>query len=408
MEHKKTVLQINAVYGRGSTGEIMKDISATALEQGWNSYIACSEKKSNDTKETGVIFIGNKLDHKVHALCTRICGLHGYFSNIATLLFLKKVNLIKPDIIHIHNIHSNFLNVNCLFRYINKKRIPTVISLHDCWFFTGKCYHYMYDECEKWKYGCGHCPRLKKEIPSYLFDFTKRVLRDRKKYIGDNPYVHIVGVSEWVTREAKESILKDRVYGTIYNGVDTNIFSVKMTSLREKLKISDKFVILGMANKWLSIENIDTLRYIVGNIDNKSVLVLIGCKDSTNLPDGVIGIKFVSDRNQLAMYYSMADVFVNVTKVDTLPTVNIEALACGTPVITYDSGGSSEILDEGTGYVVPYGDYEGLLHSIEIVKRNGKKYYTRNCVERVGAVFDNRKCYKEYINLYNTLVNAEL
>ena len=407
MKKKKVVLQINAVYGQGSTGEIVKDISNTAVELGWDSYIACSQKVYNDVKENNMIYIGNSLDHKIHSLCSRLFGLHGYFSHISTFLFLKKVDRIKPDIIHIHNIHSNFITVNMLFRYINKRKIIAIISLHDCWFFTGKCYHYMYDKCNKWRDNCGKCPRLKKEIPSYFFDFSKNILKNKKKYIGDNSLVHVVGVSEWITNEAKKSILKDRVYGTIYNGVDLNIFSKKASFLREKLNFQDKFVLLGMANKWLSKDNRDTLKYISENLDDQSILVLIGCEEKIKLTDKIFGVPFISDRNRLAEFYSMADVFVNVTKVDTLPTVNIEALACGTPVITYDSGGSREILNDKTGYVVPYGDYVQLYQSIKNVKNNGKNYYTNYCIERTNEFFDNRKCYRDYINLYNSLLNLQ-
>ncbi len=408
MARKKIVLQINAVYEQGSTGGIVKDISNAAVMHGWNSYIACPQKISNDTKEKYIIRIGNSLDHKIHSFGSRLFGLHGYFSKIATLLFLKKLNEIKPDVIHIHNIHSNYINVNMLFRYINKKQIPTIVSLHDCWFFTGKCYHYMYDGCERWKYGCGHCPRLKKEIPSFFFDFTRKVLKDKKKYIGNNPFVFVVGVSEWVTGEAKKSVLKDRVYGTRHNGVDINIFSKKASYLRRDLKLEDKFVILGMANKWLSSDNVDTLKFVTENIDDESTLVLLGCKDSTNLSDRVLGIPFITDREQLAQYYSMADVFVNVTKVDTLPTVNIEALACGTPVITYDSGGSAEIINYRTGEVVQYGDYKALFHSIEKIKKNGKEYYSSSCIERSHSLFDCQKCYEDYIVLYNLLLNHSI
>lgn len=404
---KKIVLQINAVYGQGSTGEIVKDISNTAVELGWDSYIACSQKIIDDVREKNIIYIGNWLDHKIHSFCSRLFGLHGYFSHISTFLFLKKLDRLMPDIIHIHNIHSNYINVNMLFRYINKKRIITIISLHDCWFFTGKCYHYMYDGCNKWKDGCGECPRLKKEIPSYFFDFSRKVLKNKKKYIGNNPFVHVVGVSNWITNEAKKSILKDRVYGTIRNGVDLEIFSKKNSFLKVELNLQGKFIILGMANKWLSKNNLDTLKYITENIDNQSVIVLIGCKERVKLPDKVFGVSFISDRNKLAEFYSMADVFVNVTKVDTLPTVNIEALACGTPIITYDSGGSGEILNDKTGYVVPYGDYIQLYHSIEKVKYNGKSCYTKYCVEHAHMLFNNRECYRDYVDIYNNLLNLQ-
>lgn len=404
MGQKKTVLQINAVYGKGSTGEITRDISAVALECGWDSYVACPIMPSDITKETGIILIGNSLDHKLHAIFSRLFGLQGYYSHIATFIFLKKIEAISPNVIHIHNIHSNYLNINMIFRYIRRKRIPTVISLHDCWYYTGKCYHYLYDNCSRWKEKCGSCPRLKKEIPSYLGDYTRLVLADRKKYIGNNPYVYVVGVSDWITSEAKKSVLKSRVFGTIHNGVDLSVFAPKNDNLRKKLQLTDKFVILGMANKWLSEDNIDTLRYITEKIDKNSALVLIGCKRDSALPVGVIGIPFVKDRNLLASYYSMADVFVNVTKVDTLPTVNIESIACGTPVVTYDSGGSAEIVDEATGCVVPYGDYKELFRCIEFVKKKGKKYYSNSCVERSRAKYDNRSCYKEYVSLYENIL----
>lgn len=404
MGKKKAVLQINAVYGKGSTGEISRDISAVALECGWDSYVACSIKPSGITKETGIILIGNLLDHKLHAMFSRLFGLQGYYSHIATYVFLKKIDAINPNIIHIHNIHSNYLNMKMLFRYIKRKKIPTIISLHDCWYYTGKCYHYLYDNCSRWQEKCGSCPRLKKEIPSYFSDCTRLVLADREKYIGNNPYVNVVGVSDWITSEARKSVLKSRVFGTIHNGVDLSVFLPKNDNLRDELQLTDKFVILGMANKWLSEDNVDTLRYITEKIDQDSALVLIGCKQDSELPVGVIGIPFVKDRNLLASYYSMADVFVNVTKVDTLPTVNIESIACGTPVVTYNSGGSAEIVDKETGYVVPYGDYKELFCSIESVKKNGKRHYSASCVARSRAKFDNRNCYKEYISLYESIL----
>ena len=404
MRKKKAVLQINAVYGKGSTGEISKDISAVALECGWDSYVACSIKPSGITKETSIFLIGNLVDHKLHAMFSRLFGLQGYYSHIATYVFLKKIDAISPDIIHIHNIHSNYLNMKMLFRYIKRKKIPTIISLHDCWYYTGKCYHYLYDNCSRWQEKCGRCPRLKKEIPSYLCDCTRFVLADREKYIGNNPYVYVVGVSDWITSEARKSVLKSRVFGTIHNGVDLSVFSPKKDNLRDELQLTDKFVILGMANKWLLEDNIDTLRYITEKIDQDSALVLIGCKRDSKLPVGVIGIPFVKDRNLLASYYSMADVFVNVTKVDTLPTVNIESIACGTPVVTYNSGGSAEIVDGETGYAVPYGDYKELFRSIELVKKNEKKHYSASCVARSHAKFDNRNCYKEYVSLYENIL----
>ncbi len=397
------LLQINAVYGRGSTGIIVKDISQMVIDNGWESYVASAEIKGEETNGTHLITVGSRLDHKLHAILSRLLGLQGYFSILVTRKLLKKIDRIKPDIIHIHNLHSNYINVNLLFKYIKANRITTVITLHDCWFFTGKCYHYLYDNCEKWKTHCKKCPRLRAEIPSLIFDFSSHVFEDRKKWIGENEYVHIVGVSKWITNEAIQSILSKRVYGTIYNGVDLQVFHPIENSKRKELGIDDKFVILGMANKWLAQENEETFKQYLKKKKENWVLLLLGSQDMHTTFKGVIGLPYVQDRKEMASLYSMADVFVNITKVDSLPTVNIEALACGTPIVTYESGGSAEIVSKDVGISVPYGNTEALIASIEEIENIGKAFYLDKCVQRAKTNYDIRSCYKEYLELYQSL-----
>lgn len=397
------LLQINAVYGRGSTGIIVKDISQMVIDNGWESYVASAEIKGDETNGTHLITVGSRLDHKLHAILSRLLGLQGYFSILVTRKLLIKIDRIKPDIIHIHNLHSNYINVNLLFKYIKANRITTVITLHDCWFFTGKCYHYLYDNCEKWKTHCKQCPRLRAEIPSLIFDFSSHVFEDRKKWIGENEYVHIVGVSKWITNEAIQSILSKRVYGTIYNGVDLQVFHPIENSKRKELGIDDKFVILGMANKWLAQENEETFKQYLKKKKENWVLLLLGCQDMHTTFKGVIGLPYVQDRKEMASLYSMADVFVNITKVDSLPTVNIEALACGTPIVTYESGGSAEIVSKDVGFSVPYGNIEALIASIEEIENIGKAFYLDKCVQRAKTNYDIRSCYKEYLELYQSL-----
>lgn len=397
------LLQINAVYGQGSTGVIVKDISQMVMDNGWESYVASAEIKGEETNGTHLITVGSKLDHKLHAALSRLLGLHGYFSILATRKLLKKIDSIKPDIIHIHNLHSNYINVNLLFKYIKTNKITTVITLHDCWFFTGKCYHYLYDDCEKWKTHCKKCPRLRAEIPSLFFDFSSLVFEDRKKWIGENEYVHVVGVSKWITNEAAQSLLSKRVYGTIYNGVDIQLFQPTENSKRKELGITEKFVILGMANKWLAQENEETFKQYLKKKKENWVLVLLGCQDAQTISKGVIGLPYVQDRKELAGLYSMVDVFVNITKVDSLPTVNIEALACGTPVVTYASGGSAETVSKDVGITVPYGDTETLITSIEEIENLGKAFYSDKCVQRARKNHDIRCCYNAYLELYQSL-----
>lgn len=396
------VLQINAVYETGSTGEIIKGINYCAHKQGIETYIACASYNNDDNN---VVVIGNAIDHKLHALYSRVFCKQGYASKIATAKFLKKVGKINPDIIHLHNLHSNYINITMLFKYIKSHKIQTVITLHDCWYMTGKCCHFLDVGCEKWKTGCIGCPKLKGELPSIFIDNADKVLKDRKKYIGDNPYVHTVGCSEWVTGICKQSVISPTTFGTIHNGIDLDIFKPTKSSLRSKKGLEDKFVIMGMANKWLDPINADTYNYFTDNMSDNDVLMLIGCKPEQigNLPKNVIGIGFVSDRKELAEYYSAADAFVNTTKVDTFPTVNIEALACGTPVVTYNSGGSAEAVTDNTGFVVDFGDYKSLFNAVNIIKESNFEYAGK-CVSYSKEHFNKNNCYIEYLDLYKKLL----
>lgn len=395
------VLQINALIGRGSTGVIAKDIGTQLVNNGYEAFYASPEICNTDSTYK----IGNRLDHKLHAFLCRILGLQGYFSIFPTLKFIRWIKKLRPDIIQIHNLHSNYINYKILFSYIRKNKIRTIVTLHDCWFFTGKCFHYLYNGCEKWKDCCGNCPRLHAEQNSMFFDRTKKVLTDKKRFIGQNESVEFVAVSDWIAAQASRSIIKNRKITVIHNGIDLNVFYPRNTLNSFFDKFTDKFVILGMANKWLYEENIDTFKYIADNLSDDEVVLLVGCSENQkkSLPENVVGISF-ADSDFLAQLYSRADVFVNLTKVDTYPTVNMEALACGTPVVTFDSGGSKEsVIDGKTGYVVEFGYKKAILDSINQVHINGKSRYADICREYAIANFNKKTCYSKYIRLYENL-----
>lgn len=396
------VLQINAVYAQRSTGIIVKDINDELIRRGYESHIAYAI--SNYHPKNGYK-IGNKLDYKIHALLTRLLGKQGYFSIISTRRFLRYIDRIKPDIVHLHNLHSNYINLNILLEYLEHESIHTVITLHDCWFFTGKCFHYQVAKCDRFKDSCGDCPLIKKDVPSWFFDPTAKVLSDKKKLFNNIKSLTVVGVSNWISNEAKQGIFKDKGVVTIHNGVDINIFRPTPSEMREKLGLKDEFVILGSADKWLNPLNREAFKYILSSITPDMKIVIFGCnKDQQKqLPESVIGIGYITDRDEMAKLYSMSDVFVNITLEDSLPTVNIEAQACGTPVITYKSGGSPETISERTGIVVPKGDKEGLLKAILKIKDRGKAIYEQNCIDHVEKNFVIKDRYVEYVNLYNNI-----
>lgn len=396
------ILQVNAIYGSKSTGTIVKDIDLLLQSKGHESYVAF--QKSTEEPRHGYK-IGNKFDYKKHALLTRILGKQGYFSIASTKKFLRYIDKVKPDIVHLHNLHSNYINLNMLLEYLEHESIHTVITLHDCWFFTGKCFHYQVANCDRFKDSCGNCPLIKKDVPSWFFDPTAQVLSDKKKLFNNIKSLTVVGVSNWISSEAKKGIFKDKDVVTIHNGVDINIFRPTPSEMREKLGLKDDFVILGAANKWLDPLNRQVFKYILSNITPDMKIVIFGCdkEQLKQLPDSVIGIGYITDRNEISKLYSMADVFVNVTFEEALGLVNIESLACGTPVITYESGGSPETISERTGIVVPKGDKEGLLKAILKIKDRGKAIYEQNCIDHVEKNFVVEDRYKEYVDLYKKI-----
>lgn len=394
------VLQINAVYGFKSTGVIVKDIGDMLVKNGEDAYFAYQTAK--ESVENGYL-IGGKLSWKLHALCARVFGRQAYASKRATKKFLKWIDKIQPDVVHFHNLHSNYIHLNILCDYLAKKNIPVVITMHDCWYFTGKCTHYAPIKCDKWQDVCGHCPLNKSEQPSLFVDCTSKVLQDKTKHLLKLKNLTIVGCSEWVANEARKSKLGSANIQVIYNGVDTSIFTPHDSEIKKELGIEDEFVILGMADKWYAQQNREIVEKLIISQDEKTKIVIVGCKEEQTKYferfSKVIPLGYVTDRNRLSDIYAAADVFVNLTRADTLPTVNIESICCGTPVITFNCCGSPELVDEDCGFVVGEGDVEQLLGRIEKIKNTSISFDVR---EKQGK-FDKNECYKKYLDIYKNV-----
>lgn len=389
------VLQINAIYGAKSTGVIMRDIHELLQSQKQKSYVVAPEFASvpKDSYK-----IGNYIDYKIHALMTRVTGMQAYFSRLATKKLIKYMKIIKPDIVHVHNLHGNFINFNMLMNYLYINDISLVITMHDCWYFTGKCFHYIEDGCLKWQSECYKCVRKRKDVPNWFFDRVTKVHRDKKKYITQIKDVTVVGPSQWICNEAKKSFLSSTNIKCIYNGVDTDIFKSGNQVFRKTHHLENKFIIMGMANKWLDEKNCGLVRKIISVLQPDDLVVLIGTeeKDLTFDTDRIIAIPYVENRQELADLYDSADVFVNLTLADTFPTVNMEAICCGTPVITHDVGGCRETIDEHTGILVSIGDTDNLIKAIQTVKDG---CYCK-CAEIGAKKFSKSKNYEKYMEMY--------
>ena len=395
------VLQINAVYGVGSTGVIVEDMHNLSMENGIDSYVAYSTSRKRPDEVTNGYVIGKPFSKKMHGLLCRINGKQAYFSKGATKKLIEYIEKIKPDIVHLHNLHSNYIHLNIMLDFLGKNDISTVITLHDCWFYTGGCFHYTSVKCDKWLKECGNCPKKKGDTPAYLFDKSKKILADKKKYFGNIKDLTVVGVSEWISSEGEKTLFRGKTL-TIHNGIDTEFFVNTPSEIRKELGIEDKYVILGMANKWLLPINRETLDYFSKNMPEDAVLVLVGCnsEQKTALPKNVIGMEYIRQRDYLKKVYSMADVFVNCTREDSLSLVNVEAQASETPTVTYRNTGAKETVDNENSFSVESGDCKKLIETAFAVskKENGSK-----CRSFVCDKFDRNNNYLKFIELYNKI-----
>lgn len=410
----KKLLQINPVLRvNTSTGRIMQEIGELAMLHGWKTYMAYSKGRDGIKEcKSEIVPVGDVWSTAWHGLETRLLDRHGLASDRATREFIKRIEEIAPDIVHIHNIHGYFLNYRILFDFLSKSGIPVVWTVHDCWLYTGHCYYYSYAGCNKWQTGCGHCPQ-KKEFPaSYFSDRSHRNWLDKKTAFTSMPLdkLTIVPVSDWIREEMSRSFLKDYHFQVIHNGINTEVFDVyDATAVRQQYSLGDKHIFLGVASIWSREKGLADFIKMSELIGQDEVIVLVGIKpeDMKLLPKNVVAIARTENIRQLAELYSAADVFINPTWQDNYPTVNLEAIACGTPVVTYRTGGSIEAITDTTGFIVEQGDVAGLVDAARCIIRRGKEAYRNVCRQYAVANFRKEDRYADYLNLYRQLTEGE-
>lgn len=399
------VVQINAIYGSKSTGTIVRDIQTCCEENGIACYVAysISDRLTHDVPRG--YRIGNLFTAKWHAFASRLFGKQAYFNRFSTWRFIRWLDKLKPDVVHLHNLHSNYICLNYLLRFLAERDIPVVITMHDCWYYTGGCVHYTSVECKRWQTTCGQCPQ-RKSIPSWFHDSTSSVLKDRAHFLNAIPRLTMVGVSEWIVGEVKQSAIKNKSAICIHNGFDLNVFRPIPSEKKEQLSIKTRFVILGPGEKWLLPVNKPTLDYFIERMSKDTSMVLFGC---SFIPEGlsskIVPVGYIKNRQEMAELYSMADVFVNCSREDTLSSLNLECQACGTPVVTYDATGSAETVDGECGFSVPTGDAEALWNTAEKVLEIGKDKLTNKCRAWIETSFEKNANYREYIDLYGSITN---
>lgn len=398
----RKILQINVCLNL-STGRIAQSIGEAAMKHGWESYIAFSSREPIVPCKSKVIKVGRFYDPYLHYIENRIFDREGLSSRRATRKLIQQINDIQPDIIQLHNIHDHWLNYKLLFEFLNTTDIQVVWTFHDCWAFTGHCFHFVTKKCERWKTGCYDCP-LVHEYPNTILDRSTKNYALKKQLFKGCKNLTIVPCSDWMGDFVKKSFLNDKKIHVIKNGLDINVFR---PSFKEQFLEDGKCRILAVSNVWnkeKGLEDIYELRNILPE-DYLITIVGLTSEQVKTLPTGIMGIQRTQNVQELVELYSKSDVLINPTYADTFPTINLEALACGTPVITYKTGGSPEAIDEKTGAVVDQGDVNALSEKIkEFMSYNFKRTHSEECRQRVIEMFDKDKCFEQYITLYEDIL----
>ena len=395
-----TLLQINVTSNWGSTGKIVEQIGSMAIAHGWNSYVAYG--RVNTPSENKLIKVGSLFDVYEHYVENLFLDNEGLASRKATRRFINTINAIQPDVVHLHNIHDHFVNYKILLNYLASKNIPVVWTQHDQWITTGHCM-YSINGCDRWQIECFDCPMSR----WFSCDQSRRNFLLKKNLCAQITSLTIVPVSNWLAKNIRLSHLKERPIEVIHNGIDLNVFTPQVSDIKLRYNLdADKKIVLGVAALWDERKGLKDFYKLVKLLPKEEYIIVIVGRLIEKQPNTIEGcqIRFI-DRTQtsldLAQLYSAASVFVNPTYQDNYPTTNLEAMACGTPVITYDTGGSPESIDENTGVVLSQGDIIGLKESV--VKLSSGNYQEA-CVNKAKREFDNKKCFQKYLDLYQKLL----
>lgn len=389
------IVQINITCGIGSTGKICVEVSKLLTQQGIENYILYSSGYSDyplSMKYTSDLYI------KTQALKTRLNGNYGFNAQLATKRLIAHLENIQPDVVHLHNLHGHNCNIERLMEYLKRKHIRVFWTFHDCWVFTAYCPHFTLEKCDKWKTGCKECSQRRQF--SWIFDKSTELYQRKKKAL-EGVDLTILTPSVWLKSVVKQSFLKEYSVKVINNGIDLTVFRPTSSDFRIKHHCQKKLIVLGVAYQWVARKGLDVFVELAKRLDaEKYQIVLVGTDDEVDkrLPENIISIHHTHNQVELAEIYTAADVFANPTREEVFGLVNVEALACGTPGVTFNTGGSPECYDRNCGTVVECEDIDAMEKEIvRICKEH--VFDEKNCINR-ACVFDKEKTYQEYVELY--------
>lgn len=389
------VLMINVVCGIRSTGRICTDLATELEKQGHEVKIAYGREQVPQQFRKYAVRIGSDFDVKLHGLKARVLDAAGFGSKRATEKFIKWVREYDPDVIHLHNIHGYYINIEVLFKYLKTCGKKIIWTLHDCWAFTGHSAYCDAIDCRKWKDGCRKCPQLK-EYPKAMIDLSCINWKKKRALFTRISNMIIVTPSYWLEGYVKQSFLKEYPVKVIHNGIDTSQFYPMVNDFRKLYNLEDKYILLGVATSWDDMKGYSDFIKLSEMLDERYKIVMVGLTDKQlgELPSKILGIKRTSSVKELAYIYNSADLFLNLTYCENYPTVNIEAMACGTPVLTYQTGGSPEIVKKYGGIVIKKGDLKSVCSAI----KEHRDEKIKN--DFVPGENDNRLVIKKYLENY--------
>ena len=395
----KTIIEINTV-NYASTGNIVLNIAKKARESGFNVYTCCkSSKESFKYKYENQLFIGNRYERILSSVLCTVTGLRDHFNIFGTYSFIKKIDKLNPDLIHLHVLHDDFINISILFNYLKNKNIPVIWTFHDCNALTGKCPSFEMIGCYKWQNGCHNCPQLNKH-PKALIDRTRYVWNKKRKLFNSLSELTITTPSNWLFQTVKKSYFSNYPINIISNGIDLNTFKPTENNIKEKYDIKDKYLVLGVANYWGKEKGLDVFIELSKILPDKYRIMLVGTNDQIDklLPESIISIHRTYDQKDLVRIYTAADVFFNPTREDIFGLVNVEAQACGTPVLVFNTGGCPETVSEESGIVLT----DRSINNIKsvIIKTCENKLFSKSACIKQAQRFDKDRIFNEYINLY--------
>lgn len=410
-----TLLQINVTANSGSTGKIAEQINQVAQSHGWETYLAYG--RNVQPCQSKLVHIGNKLQVYEHYAEHRLFDNDGLASRMATRQLVRRIAEIQPDIIHLHNIHDHWLNYRILFNYLNTLNIPIVWTQHDCWSFTGGCAHFTLRGCYRWREGgCSQgCPMKQSMILRRLFEKTKMHFDLKQSLFKTTKHLTLVPVSYWLENLERQSFMKNHRIITIHNGIDVSIFRpTDSVEVRKKYGIGEGKYVIGVSSVWLPYKGWNDFMKLSEKTPEGMKVVMVGLKPEQMeeaSKNGILGIPRTENVTELAALYSGASLFCNLTYEDNYPTTNLEAMACGTPVLTYRTGGSPEAVTPETGWIIEQGKLALVVSVIDnwakkIEKDSNIEIEMRHkCRERAEKEFNKEDRFVEYMHLYEELLS---